>query len=134
MNRPTITLRGAHTAIDAAVRAAGDIGVSVVVDVVDPGGHRVAMSRMDGAPLLSLDVAADKAWTVISFGQSSRWWADTVREAPDLAVLGKGNRLMPVAGGVPLTIDGQLVGAIGVSGATAEQDQQIAEAGAAALG
>lgn len=130
----TISMRGAMAVVDAAIAEAEAIGVAVVVWVVDPGGGDVAMTRMDGSPLLSRQVAADKAWTAIAFGKPSRWWAEAMAADPGLSVLGGGNRLMPVPGGVPLHVDGQLVGAVGVSGATAEQDDRIAEAGAAALG
>ena len=129
----TISLAGATAVVEAALAAARRIGVSVVVWVVDPGGHDVAMARMDGSPLLSRQVARDKAWSCVAFGQPTTWWAEIIDDDPTLAALGRGNRLMPVAGGVPLRVDGVLVGGLGVSGATAEQDGAIADAGAAAL-
>lgn len=102
--------------------------------VVDPGGNVIASARMDGAPLLSIGVAADKAWSVMAFGAPTHWWADAVAADPDLRALTQGRPLLPVPGGVAITTGGALVGAIGVSGATAEQDRAIAEAGAAAVG
>lgn len=129
----TISLAGAQVVVDAALAQARSLGVAVVIWVVDPGGHDVAMVRMDGSPLLSRQVARDKAWSCVAFGQPTTWWATIIDDDPTLAALGRGNRLMPVAGGVPLRDGGVLVGGLGVSGATAEQDGAIADAGAAAL-
>lgn len=129
----TITDAGATSVVEAAAAKAQEIGVAVVIAVTDPSGHMVAMRRMDGSPLLSIDVAGDKAWTVAAFGQPTRWWRDSIAEKPYLEALGANNRLMPIAGGVPLVSDDRMVGALGVSGATGDQDVAIAEAGAAAL-
>ena len=129
---PNLTADEARSAIDAAVAEAKTLAVAVVIAVADPAGHLLASHRMDGAPLLSIEVAADKAWTVAAFGRPSDWWADLLAEKPYLAALGKNNRLMPVAGGVPVLRDGQVVGAVGVSGASGEEDRRIAAAGAAA--
>lgn len=128
-----VSAAGARTVIDAAVEEAARLGVAVVVWVVDPGGDDVAMVRMDGSPLLSRQVARDKAWTTVAFGQPTTWWTDLIAADDSLAALGRGNRLMPVPGGVPLVVAGTLVGGVGVSGATSEQDAAIATAGAAAL-
>lgn len=128
-----VSADGARAVLDAALASAEELGVAVVAWVVDPGGDDVAMVRMDGSPLLSRQVARDKAWTAVSFGQPTTWWAEMIAATPGLSALGRGNRLMPVPGGVPLTSGGALVGGVGVSGATAEQDAVIAAAGAAAL-
>ena len=133
IGQQVVSMDGARRVIDAGVREAGALGVAVVVTVVDPGGHQVAMARMDGSPLLSRGVAADKAWTAIAFGQPTRWWAEALAAEPELAALGRNNRLLPLDGGVPLVVDGAVVGGIGVSGATAEQDHRIAAAAAAAV-
>lgn len=133
LNRNVIGMDGAIAAIDGAIVEAGRLGVAIVASVVDPGGHLVAFTRMDGSPLLSLDIATDKAWTVAAFGKPSGWWATAFPDRATLDALGKNNRLMPVAGGVPLLVDGIMVGAIGVSGASEEQDGAIAGAGAAAI-
>ncbi len=130
---PTVSAAGASRAVAAAVRRAEELGVAVVVWVVDPGGHDVAMLRMDRAPLLSRQVARDKAWSAVAFGQPTTCWATLLEDDPALGALGRGNRLMPVPGGVPLRVGGALVGGIGVSGATAEQDGDIADTGAVAL-
>ncbi len=128
-----ITLEGARRVLDAALTEAAELGVAVVVWVCDPAGETVASARMDGAPLLSVGVARDKAWTVAAFGQPTHWWAELFDREPALAALGNGRPLMPVPGGVPITAAGQMVGAIGVSGGTADDDRRIAEAGASAV-
>ena len=133
-SQSTITLAGARKVLDAAIAEADALEVAVVVVVCDPAGETVISARMDGAPLLSVGVARDKAWTVAAFGQPTHWWAELLEDDPGLAALGNGRPLMPVPGGVPLTVSGAMVGAVGVSGATAEQDRRIAEAGAAVLG
>jgi uncharacterized protein GlcG (DUF336 family)/ketosteroid isomerase-like protein len=131
--QPVITADAARRVVDAATEAAQRMGVAVVVAVVDPGGQPIAFTRMDGSPMLSIDIASDKAWTAVAFGQSTRWWAETVATDPGLAALGANNRLMPVAGGVPVVVDGAVAGGVGVSGASADQDHAIAEAGAAGV-
>lgn len=133
MGQQVISMDGARRIIDAGVREADALGVAVVVAVVDPGGHQVAMARMDGSPLLSRGVAADKAWTAIAFGQSTRWWAGLLVEEPELAALGRNNRLLPLDGGVPVVVEGAVVGGVGVSGATAEQDHRIATVASEAI-
>jgi uncharacterized protein GlcG (DUF336 family) len=133
LNQNVIGMDGAIAAIDGAIVEAGRLGVAIVASVVDPGGHLVAFTRMDRSPLLSLEIATDKAWTVAAFGKPSGWWSSAFPDRAILEALGKNNRLMPVAGGVPLLVDGVMVGAIGISGASEDQDGAIAEAGAAAL-
>lgn len=132
--KPVITMAAAIQVIDGAITEADHLGVAVVVSVVDPAGLPVAFTRMDGSPMLSLDVAADKAWTAASFGETTLWWSELLASEPGLAPLGANNRLMPVPGGVPLVVGGEMIGAVGVSGATGEQDHRIAEAGAGTLG
>jgi uncharacterized protein GlcG (DUF336 family) len=129
----TLSLRAARAVVDAALAAAERLGVTVVVWVVDPGGHDIAMARMDDSPLLSRQVARDQAGSCVAFGQPTTWWARIIDDDPTLAALGRGNRLMPVAGGVPLRVEGVLVGGLGVSGAGADDDGAIADAGAAVL-
>lgn len=130
-SQPTLTLEGARRVLDACVDAAGK--VPVVIVVADPHGEPIITARMDGAPLLSVGVARDKAWTVAAFGRPTHWWADVLVEDPSLRALGNGRPLMPVPGGVPVTAGDVLVGAVGVSGGTAEEDRRIAEAGASVI-
>jgi uncharacterized protein GlcG (DUF336 family) len=92
--------------------------------------------RMDGAPRLSASIATNKAWTVASFNgmPTDRWWG-AIKDEPELVHgITHTPRLIVFGGGVPLLVDGELVGAIGVSGGSADDDRNVAEAGAAALG
>jgi uncharacterized protein GlcG (DUF336 family) len=89
---------------------------------------------MDGAPLLSAQLAQDKAWSVAAFNgmPTDAWWAVLEKEPSLLHGIVKTDRLTVFGGGRPVLHDGELVGAVGVSGGTAEQDTEIAAAGAAA--
>ena len=131
----TITLSGAQQVLTAALDHATALGVPVCLAVVDRAGHLLAFARMDGAPLLSAGIAQDKAYTVAAFGLPTHAWWDLIKDEPPLREgIVKTDRLIVFGGGVPLLADGVLVGAIGVSGGTADQDRDIAEAGARALG
>jgi glc operon protein GlcG len=131
----TIGYSAANRALDAAMRAANSLGVPVCIAVSDRAGHLVVYARMDGAPLLSGEIAQDKAYTVAAFGLPTHEWFDLIKD--ELSLLHgivKTDRLIVFGGGVPIHADGDLVGAVGVSGGSADQDRQIAEAGAAAIG
>jgi glc operon protein GlcG len=130
----TISLDAARRAVTACVERARELGVAVAIAVTDQGGNLKAFARMDGAPLLSSRIAQDKAWTAAAFGlPTHEWWERVKDEPPLLHGLVKVEGLIVFGGGVPLRVGGALVGGIGVSGATAEQDREIAEAGAAAV-
>ena len=108
----------------------------MVIAIVDDGGMLKAFSRMDGAALLSVQVAEDKAYTAVGFGMPTHGWHDFIKDdAPlaDGAPTGI-DRLVIFGGGYPITIDGQLAGAIGVSGGHYSQDQEVAEAGLGGIG
>ena len=132
---PDLTASGARAAIDAALAEASSIGVDVVIAVVDRGGNPLALLRMDAAPLFSVEVAEKKAWTAVAGRAPTDALNAVFSGDPTLlhALAPKIDRLMAVGGGAPVMIDGQLAGAIGVSGATEAQDQQIADAAARAL-
>lgn len=119
--------------IAAACAAARDMGIEVAVAVTDAGGHLKAFERTDGAPFLTGEVAADKAWTAASFGVATHVWNSYVMD-PKIAPLASLPRLMAVGGGNPIKEAGKLVGGIGVSGGTYQQDQDIAEAALKSLG
>ena len=130
-----ITLAGAQKALAAAQRKAEAIGVPMCMAVCDTGGNLVATIRMDGAPLIPLEVSRDKAWTVVGFnGLPTNLWWGILGDKPELVHgLVKVPRLMPFGGGVPLRSGGELIGAIGVSGGSSEQDHECALEAAAAL-
>jgi glc operon protein GlcG len=94
------------------------------------------MARMDRAPLLCVQIAQDKAYSVSAFGglPTGDWWRLLESEPALLHGIVKTDRLIVFGGGVPLVADGRTVGAIGVSGGSSEQDVRVAEAGAAAVG
>ena len=133
---PTLTLDAARRILDGAVAEARRLGVAVAIAVAGRGGELVAFARMDGAPLLSSAIAQDKAYTVCAFnGLPTHAWWDLIKDEPPLVHgITKTDRLVIFGGGVPVTVDGELAGAVGVSGGSAEQDRAVAEAGAAAVG
>lgn len=125
----------ARAAIAAAESKAAAIGVPVIVAVVDAGVHLKAFSRMDGAVLGSIDIALKKARTSALFNANSEAiWEYCKPGAPAPALELTNDGLAPFGGGVPLrSADGELLGAVGVSGGAVAQDAEIAQAAAAAL-
>jgi uncharacterized protein GlcG (DUF336 family) len=115
--------------------AAQDMGARVNVAVVDASGLLAAFLRMPGAPLHSVDIAIDKAYTAVSFGLPTHQWADALQSHSDAVREGivLRPRFVAFGGGFPLVEAGQRIGAIGVSGGSEAQDQQIAQAGLDAL-
>jgi uncharacterized protein GlcG (DUF336 family) len=134
--RPDVTLAGARAAVDAALARADEIGVDVVIAVADRSGRLVAFARMDDSLVLSAEVAQKKATSVIlgSGMSTSELWG-IFGPDPELlhGLAPKLDDLMPVGGAVPILVGGELAGAVGVSGATAAQDEDVATAGAAAI-
>lgn len=130
----TLSLAGARAAVDGAVAEAGRLGVAVCVSVADAAGHQVAFVRMDAAPLMSAGIATNKAYTVCAFnGLPTHEWFGLIENEPALLHgIVHTDRLVVFGGGVPVLLRGRLVGAVGVSGGSAEQDRAIAEAGALA--
>jgi uncharacterized protein GlcG (DUF336 family) len=132
---PGVTLRCAQAVVHAARVKADGIGVPMNIAVVDEGNNLVAFSRMDGAWLGSIDIAQNKAYTARAFDMETRDLAPLVRPGGPLYGIEASNdgRLIVFAGGIPLRSRGRVVGAIGVSGGTIEQDQDVAEAGVCAF-
>jgi uncharacterized protein GlcG (DUF336 family) len=132
----SITSEAAHRVIAAAEAKAAEMGKAMVIAVVDDDGVLKAFSRMDGAALLSVQVAQDKAYTAVGFGLPTHGWHDFIKDDPPLAAGAPSgiDRLVVFGGGYPITVDDQLVGGIGVSGGHYTEDQEVAEAGLAALG
>src|SRR3954471_3223796 len=134
--KASITTEAAHEVIAAAEAKASEMGTPMVIAVVDDGGVLKAFSRMDGAALLSVQITQDKAYTAVGFGMPTHGWHDFIKDDPPLADGAPTgiDRLVIFGGGYPIEIDGQGVGAIGVSGGHYTEDQQVAEAGLEALG
>jgi uncharacterized protein GlcG (DUF336 family) len=126
-----LTLAAAKKISAAAERYARRRGWNVVIAVVDEAGHLLHLVRMDGTQIGSIDVAQAKARTALAFRRPSKSWEEALAGGRR-AVLGLPG-VVPVEGGLPLLVDGEPVGAIGVSGVTSEQDGLIAAAGAALL-
>jgi glc operon protein GlcG len=118
--------------IQAAIAKAETLQVKLSIAVCDTGGNLIAFSRMNGASAVSATVAQGKAAASAGFGRASgALQADSPVIQAIIATMG--GRMLPARGAVPVHKAGELVGAIGASGATAEQDEQCAQAGAAAL-
>ena len=134
--RATIMLEEAQEIIRAATQKAEEIGQPMNVAVVDNGRQLKAFARMEDAWLGSIDIAIDKAFTAVSFLMATQDLAEMTQPGQPLYGLEttNGGRVVNFAGGILLTReDGQVAGAIGVSGGTVDQDQEVAEAGVAAL-
>jgi glc operon protein GlcG len=133
--RVQLNLAGAEAILDAAKQKAGAMGLTVNVAVVDDGGHLLAFARMDGARPASAYTAITKAMTAATFRQETGPLSP--KGEPDLllnlslqnAAAAGGGKLTTLKGGVPVVIDGQVVGAVGVGGGSGEQDAELARAG-----
>jgi uncharacterized protein GlcG (DUF336 family) len=132
--RRSVSSAAAKRVIEAAEAKSREMGAAMVIAVVDESGTLKAFSQMDGAPLLSVDIAKDKAYTAVAFGIPTHQWFDFIKDDPPLMHgITKTPRLIVFGGGFPITEDGQVVGGIGVSGGHYSQDMEVAEAGLAAL-
>jgi uncharacterized protein GlcG (DUF336 family) len=123
-------------AIEAGKVEAAELSVAFTISIVDAGGHLVALSRMDGAALVSVEVSQAKARTSVMFAQPTRGLAAAVQPGAPLFGIEAGARdpLAFIAGGVPvIDSEGRLIGAVGVGGGYPDQDNQVAEAVLAAL-
>lgn len=130
-----ITLDIARKIIAAAEAKAAEIGQPMNIAVADAGGNLVAHVRMDNAWLGSVDISINKAWTARAFDITTKDLAANSQSGDQFFGIHASNRgrVMIFAGGIPLKKDGVVVGAIGVSGGSGEQDHAVAEAGAAAF-
>jgi uncharacterized protein GlcG (DUF336 family) len=130
-----VTLEDARRVIAAAEQKAQQIGQPVNIAVADEGGNLVAHVRMDGAWLGSIDIAINKAYTARAFDIPTKDLAAHTQSSGQFFGIhvSNGGRIMIFAGGIPLKRDGKIVGAIGVSGGSGQQDQSVAESGAAAF-
>jgi len=131
----SVTLSTAQAVVEAARAKAEEIGVPMNIAVVDDGNNLTAFARMDGAWLGSIDIAQNKAYTARSFDMSTQELAPLAQPNQPLYGIEASNqgRLIVFAGGIPLEAGGQVVGAVGVSGGSVEQDHEVAEAGVAAF-
>src|ERR1700739_4061944 len=128
-----MTLDNAQQIIDAGIAKAKEIGQPMNIAVVDAGANLTAFARMDGAWLGSIDIAVNKAFTARAFDITTRDLGSNSQPGNQFFGIHASNhgRGRIFAGGVPLKVNGQVVGAVGVSGGSGEQDQAVADAAAA---
>jgi uncharacterized protein GlcG (DUF336 family) len=133
-NKLSISTELAHKIVAAAEAKAKAMGHPFVIAVCDESGVLKAFSRMDGAALLSVQIAQDKAYTAVGFGLSTDAWHEFIKNDPPLAAgaVGGIDRLVVFGGGYPIKAGDAIIGAIGVSGGHYKQDMEVAEAGLAA--
>lgn len=132
--KASITVETAHRLIAAAEAKAKEIGKPMCIAIVDGDGTLKAFSRMDGAPLLSVGIAQDKAYTAISFSMASHEWYDFIKNDPPLLHgIVKTDRLVVFGGGYPITTNEGIIGGIGVSGGHYTDDMEVAKGGLEAL-
>ncbi len=127
-----IALEQARQVVAGARRAAGERRFTMAFAVVEPGGQLVLFEKMDGTQYGSERVAQEKAKSAALFKRPTKAFSDAVAAGRVAIVTLPG--AMPIEGGVPIVVQGRIVGALGVSGGTSEQDGEIAAAGLAALG
>ena len=130
-----ITLEETKKIISSAEQKAHKMGLAMNIAVMDAGRNLVAFHRMDGAWVASIDIAIDKAFTSAGRGLTTREIGEMAQPGEPLFGINttNGGRIVIFAGGIPLTRDGEVVGAIGVSGGAVDEDHEVAEAGAAAF-
>lgn len=131
---PPITLAQAKKAMAGAEAEALKNKWQMVIVILDSGGNLVATHRLDGAQFGSVEVAREKAWSAVAFRRPTKVFQDLIEKGGANLRLLRLTGANPLDGGLPIVVDGKLVGAIGVSGATGEQDAQVARAGIEALG
>ena len=129
-NRPTLTAADVQKMVAACKIEATKNKWSVSIAVVDEGGYLLYLERLDGAGPVTAEVATEKAVTAARTRRPTKFWEDRLKERPAFM---KFPGVLPLQGGVPVLYQNECVGAIGVSGVQSHEDEQIANAGAAAL-
>jgi len=131
IDKKSLTLEAAQKIAAASLVEARANNWNVIIAVVDEGGHLITLNRMETAQYGSIDVAIGKAKTAAAFRRPTKVLEDVAKTRPTLSTIANAYLL---EGGVPITYNGQVIGAVGVSGATSQQDAQVAEAGINSLG
>jgi uncharacterized protein GlcG (DUF336 family) len=132
-NRPTLTAEDARKIVAAAEAEARAHQWAVTIAVVDDGGHLLWLQRLDGAPPISAEIGLAKARTAALGRRESKVYEDMINQGRVSFLSAPGLQGM-LEGGVPIVVQGDCVGAVGVSGVKSAEDAQIARAGIAALG
>lgn len=125
-----MNLELAKKLIEGAEKKAESLGVNMVISVVDEGGNLIAVHRMDDAWLASIDIAQNKAWTSVALKMPTANLAEATVPNAELYGINTTNngRLVLFGGGIPVEENGQVIGAVGVSGSSVEHDIQVAQA------
>jgi len=131
-DRKIITLEGAKRIMAAAEAEARKHNWTVAIAVVDEAGNLIAFQKLDDTQVGSIDIAIGKARTAARLKRPTKALEDAVTGGRTVMLAVEG--IVPLEGGVPVSVDGRIIGAVGVSGVTSQQDAQVAQAGAAALG
>src|ERR1700752_2003254 len=132
VERKALSIDGAHKVIAGAVAYAKKVNApGGVIAVVDEGGNLMALERLDGTFAAGANISIGKARTAVLFKRPTKAFEDTIKNGRTALVALPDAFFTPLQGGIPITIDGQIVGGVGVSGAaSAQQDEEIAMAGA----
>ena len=135
ITKATISAELAARVTEAALVHARSLGKGFAIAIVDDSGLLKAFHKMDGAPVISTQIAQDKAYTAVGFGMPSHGWYDFIKDDAPLALGAPTgiDRLVVFGGGYPIVVDDAVVGAIGVSGGHYSEDMQVAEAGLSAV-
>jgi uncharacterized protein GlcG (DUF336 family) len=130
-----INLELAKNLIESAGKEANEIEVPMVISIVDEGGNFIACHRMDDALLISVDISQNKAWTSVAMKMSTADLAQEAGMGKELYGINTTNngRVVVFGGGIPLRKNGQIIGAVGVSGGSVEEDIRVAQAAVDAL-
>lgn len=127
--KSSISAKLAREMILKAEAKAEELNIKICGAIVDESGQLKHFSRMDGAPLLTIDIAREKAWTAVSYGIPTDQWYEFIKNDPPLlAGIPKVPSLIIFGGGYPIHASGELIGGIGVSGAHYTQDMECAKA------
>jgi len=126
IDKKSLTLEAAQKIAAASLAEARANNLNLVIAIVDDGGHLITLSRMETAQYGSVDVAIAKAKTAAAFRRPTKLFEDMAKSRPTLATIANASLL---EGGVLIIHNGQVIGAVGISGATAQQDTQVAETG-----
>ncbi|HVC99964.1 MAG TPA: heme-binding protein [Candidatus Dormibacteraeota bacterium] len=131
-----LSLDKVYQVIDAGLASARELKVAACIAIVDASGYLMMKVRMDGATFITVQLSEDKAYTAAAINMATHEFQDLVQPSQELygLVPDATGRLVPLPGGLPLRLNDRLVGAVGVSGGSVQQDLQIAEAVAHSLG
>jgi uncharacterized protein GlcG (DUF336 family) len=133
--KKSIDIGTAQRAVAAAANKASELGLKMCIAVSDESGDLKAFERMDGAPKLSIGIAADKAFTAASYSMPTHVWYEFIKDDPPLLHgITHTPRLVIFGGGFPIVLEGEVVGAIGISGGHYNQDMECARAALMAIG